>query len=199
MSLAAAHLREAGVDVVLCTGFHQGCGAFIKACRRQGWDVPISNLSSVGSDSLLRLLLKTEREDSAGRLYTKGLVNAQVVPSYDTTSLSGVVAYREAMDQWNPDLPSGAEDSYEISRYSFASLEGYLNARVIGIALQRAGANPTRELFKQALESLDTLDLGIGATISFGPGRHQGLDTVYFNRVQDGRWVPVRDWAQVLV
>ena len=47
----------------------------------------------------------------------------------------------------------------------------------------------------QALESLRNLDLGIGAPLTFGAERHQGLDSVYFTRVEGGRWVPVTDWT----
>ena len=38
------------------------------------------------------------------------------------------------------------------------------------------------------------VDLGIAAPLNFGPERHQGLDSVYFTRVENGRWVPVHDW-----
>ncbi len=198
MSAAVGHLRKAGVEAVLCTGAYQGCGAFIRACREQGWTVPISNVSFVGSDNLLRLLLDTERQDSEGRSYTTNLVNSQVVPSYGDESLPGVVAYRQAMDRWQPRMPAGSDQSYQPSPYSFTSLEGYINARVIGIALQRAGENLTRETFKAGLESLDALDLGIGATINFNSERHQGLDTVYFTRVDGSTWVPVTDWRRVV-
>ena len=55
--------------------------------------------------------------------------------------------------------------------------------------------NPTRASLRQALESLRALDLGIGAPLSFGPERHQGLDSVYFTRVDGGRWAPIADWS----
>src|SRR5438445_13595982 len=55
---AANALRQAGVDVVLCTGAYQGCGAFVRTARDLGWGVPISNVSFVGSDAMLRLLVQ---------------------------------------------------------------------------------------------------------------------------------------------
>ena len=48
---------------------------------------------------------------------------------------------------------------------------------------------------RQALESLKGFDLGIGAALTFGPERHQGLDSVYFTRVDGERWVPITDWT----
>jgi branched-chain amino acid transport system substrate-binding protein len=194
MTIAVKALREAGCDVVLCTGAYQGCGAFVRSARDAGWTVPISNVSFVGSDAMLSLLVKHGR--AKGRDYTRALINSQVVPSYDDTGLPGVVEYRALMDKHNPQMPEAIRDAtYAPQKYSFISLEGYVNARVIVEALRRAGANATRQSFRQALESLRGLDVGIGAPVTFTPERHQGLDSVYFTRVDGERWVPVADWS----
>ena len=103
------------------------------------------------------------------------------------------------MDRHDPPVPEALRDtSYAVQRYSFISLEGFVNAKVIVEALQRTGPQPTRTAFRQALESIRNLDLGIGAALTFGPERHQGLDSVYFTRVEDGRWVPITDWASAI-
>jgi len=194
MGPAVSVLRQAGCDVVLCTGAYQGCGAFVRAARDAGWLVPISNVSFVGSDAMLALLLKQGK--ATGRDYTRALVNSQVVPSYDEASLPGVAEYRALMDKHNPVLPEALRDKiYAPQRYSFISLEGFINAKVVAEGLRRAGANPTRASLRQALESLRNLDLGIGAPLTFGAERHQGLDSVYFTRVESGRWVPITDWT----
>lgn len=194
MGPAVSVLRRAGCDVILCTGAYQGCGAFVRAARDVGWTVPISNVSFVGSDAMLALLLKQGK--AAGRDYTRALVNSQVVPSYDDATLPGVAEYRALMDKHNPVLPEALRDkAYTPQRYSFISLEGFINAKVVAEGLRRAGANPTRASLRQALESLRNLDLGIGAALTFSAERHQGLDSVYFTRVEGGRWVPVTDWT----
>ncbi len=194
MTIAVKALREASCDVVLCTGAYQGCGAFVRSARDAGWTVPISNVSFVGSDAMLSLLVKHGR--AKGRDYARALINSQVVPSYDDVGLPGVAEYRTLMDKHNPQVPEAIRDAtYAPQKYSFISLEGYVNARVIVEALRRAGANATRQSFRQALESLRGLDVGIGAPITFTPERHQGLDSVYFTRVDGERWVPVADWS----
>jgi len=194
---AVAALRQAGCDVVLCTGAYQGCGAFVRSARDASWPVPISNVSFVGSDAMLSLLVKHGR--ATGRDYTRALINSQVVPSYDDLSLPGVVEYQAVIDKHNPAPPDAVRDAgYTFQKHSFISLEGFVNARVVVEALRRAGPNPTRAGFRQALESLKNLDLGIGAPLTFGPERHQGLDSVYFTRVEGERWVPVSDWTVAL-
>jgi ABC-type branched-subunit amino acid transport system substrate-binding protein len=197
MTPAVNALRRAGTDVVLCTGAYQGCGAFVRTARDLGWSVPISNVSFVGSDAMLALLVKHGR--STGRDYTRALVNSQVVPSYDDMSLATVAEYRALMDKHGPAVPEGLRDPhYNVQRYSFISLEGFVNAKVIVESLRRVGPNPTRVTFRQALESLHNVDLGIGAPLNFGPERHQGLDSVYFTRVEGDRWVPIADWASAV-
>ena len=139
MTIAVQALREAGSEVVLCTGAYQGCAAFVRSARDAGWTAPISNVSFVGSDAMLGLLVKHGR--AKGRDYTRALINSQVVPSYDDTVLPGVLEYRALMDKHNPQVPEALRDAaYAPQKYSFISLEGYVNARVIVEALRRAGS-----------------------------------------------------------
>lgn len=197
MSIAVKALREAGTEVALCTGAYQGCAAFVRSARDAGWPVPISNVSFVGSDAMLALLVAHGREK--GRDYTRALVNSQVVPSYDDASLPGVAEYRALMEKHAPQVPAAIRDTaYAQQKYSFISLEGYVNARVIVEALRRAGAQSGRPGLRQALESLRGLDLGIGAPLTFTAERHQGLDNVYFTRVDGDRWVPIADWSAAI-
>jgi branched-chain amino acid transport system substrate-binding protein len=197
MTVQVKTLREAGVDVVLCTGAYQGCGAFIRAVRDARWRVPISNLSFVGSDALLDLLVSHGRR--IGRDYTRGLVNSEVMPAVDDIRLPCVRDYRAAMDRYRPQVPPEFRKADPAPHvFSAIGLEGYTNARVVVEALRRAGPNLTRRSFREALESLRDLDLGIGAPLSFGPQRHQGLDNVYFTAVEEEAWVPVIDWSTVI-
>jgi branched-chain amino acid transport system substrate-binding protein len=197
MAPAVGALRRAGVDVVLCTGAYQGCGAFVRTARDLGWNVPISNLSFVGSDAMLALLVKHGK--TSGKDYTRALVNSQVVPSYDDANLPGVADYRALMDKHSPVVPEALRDpQYAVQRHSFISLEGFVNAKVVVEALRRAGPQPTRVSLRQALESMRNFDVGIGAMVTFGAERHQGLDSVYFTRVDSERWVPIADWASAI-
>src|SRR5205807_6321435 len=72
-------LREAAPDAVICVGAYAACAAFIRDARDSGWDVPIANVSFVGSENLLALLKKAG--DASGKDYMHDLINSQVVPS----------------------------------------------------------------------------------------------------------------------
>jgi ABC-type branched-subunit amino acid transport system substrate-binding protein len=193
MTAAVKALQKASADVVLCTGAYQGCAAFVRAARDLEWGVPITNVSFVGSEAMLRLLGRHGQR--TGKVYTRALINSQVVPSYDEAGLPAVLEYRALMDRHIPAVPDALRDPhYQVEKYSFISLEGFINAKAIVEGLRRAGPNPTRLGFRQALESMKDMNLGIGAPLTFNRERHQGLDAVYFTRVQNERWVPVTDW-----
>jgi branched-chain amino acid transport system substrate-binding protein len=193
MSIAVNHLREADVEIVLCTGAYQGCGAFIRAARDNDWNIPISNVSFVNSDAMLGLLKGASEQN--GKDYTTNLINTQVMPNYDDETLPGVQLYRQLMDKWQPAIPEGLRDpKYTPQPYSFVSLEGFMNARVVVEALRQAGSTPTRSSVYSALETLN-FDLGINAPLTFSPDDHQGLDAVYYTKVENGKWVPILDWS----
>ena len=59
--------------------------------------------------------------------------------------------------------------------------------------LRRAGPDLNRESFIRAIESIRDYDLGIANTLSFSPFDHQGLERVYFTRIEGGRFVLIED------
>ena len=188
-------LRAAKAEAVIMIGSYQACAGFIRDARAGGWEVPMANVSFVGSENLLNLL--AEAGERAGQEYTANLINSQVVPSYEDDSLPAVREYRERMDEYAPAAPEKlVEAGYEPLRYSFVSFEGYLNAKLLVEILKRMGDSPDREGIQEAVEGIEELDLGIGTAVSFGRGRHQGLDTVYYTTVEGERFVPVRDWKE---
>lgn len=187
-------LRNAGVDAIISVGAYAACAGFIRDARNMKWDVPIANVSFVGSEFMINLLLEEERK--TGVSYTKNLINSQVVPSYEDTGLPAVRLYRELMDRYNPLPPSDLmEKDYKILKYSFVSFEGFLNAKLMVEILKKLGKEPKRQEIKKAAESIKNLDVGIDEKISFSPKKHQALDKVYYTTVKDGKFVPIRDWS----
>jgi ABC-type branched-subunit amino acid transport system substrate-binding protein len=187
-------LRQAEPDAVIAVGAYAACAGFVRDARDVGWSVPIANLSFVGSESLLAQL--RDAGERRGRDYTHGLVNAQVVPSYEDLSLPAVVAYREDMAAHAPQLEPGfAPPTYRPLLHSFASFEGWLNAKLLAEILRRAGGARSPARLREVAEGIGTLDLGIGTPVGFSAHDHQGLDRVYLTTVEEGRFVPLHDPA----
>ncbi|MGL1862778.1 MAG: ABC transporter substrate-binding protein [Pseudodesulfovibrio sp.] len=181
-------IQRSRPDVVLSIGSYAACAAFVRDARDMGFNVPIANVSFVGSENMLALLQQAGTDN--GFDYTKNLINTQVVPSYEDLSLPAVREYRALMDTMQPDPPSEADPSYKPLKYSFTGFEGFLNSKVMAVILKRLDESPKLGL-AGAAESLHDIDLGIDTNVSFSPDNHQGLDRVYFTTVRDGSFVHV--------
>ncbi len=189
-----ALLQAEQPDAIISVGAYEACAAFIRDARRAGLNVPIANVSFVGSESLLGLLVRQGRED--GKNYTANLVNSQVVPSYENLALPAVREYRDLMSK-NPTVPADLSASdYQPLPSSFVSFEGFFNARLLVEILNRLGDHPTRARIAGAVAGIQNFDLGMGPPITFADGRNQGAEAIYYTTVEGGRFVPIRDWKE---
>jgi branched-chain amino acid transport system substrate-binding protein len=188
-----AILQEVHPDAIISVGAYAACAAFIRDARKAGLTVPIANVSFVGSESMLQLLIAASKQDV--RDYTANLVNSQVVPSYEEANAPVVEEYRALMDKYHPSTPASLADAdYKPLPYSFVSLEGFLNAKLLVEVLKRMGAHPVRAKIEETVAGIDGFELGMGRPISFAPPRNQGSDAIYYTTVENGRFVPIRDW-----
>ena len=186
-------LQKADPDAVVCIGSYAACAAFARDAVNLGLEVPMANLSFVGSENLLKLLLESLPDAEP---YTRLLVNSQVVPSYEDVTIPAVREYRDLMGRYDPQAPEELiKEPYTPFPHSFVSLEGFLDAKLMVEVLRRLGDRPSRQGLESAVFSVEDFDLGIGERVSFGPGRRQGLHKVYYTVVEDGRFVTLYDWG----
>jgi ABC-type branched-subunit amino acid transport system substrate-binding protein len=194
MKEQVAILRAAKVDAVISIGAYAAAAGFVRDAVDAGWDVPIANVSFVGSESMLQLLL--EESKKTGKDYTRRLVNSQVVPSYEDQTLPAVREYRELTAKYAPAPPPGFGESSGPPALSFVGFEGFLNAKLMVEILRRMGSAPDALQLRDTVEGIQDFDLGIASPATFGPGRNQGLYTVYYTLVENGRFVPLRPGAR---
>ncbi|KAB2901692.1 MAG: ABC transporter substrate-binding protein, partial [Burkholderiaceae bacterium] len=107
-----------------------------------------------------------------------GMAITQVVP-LPTNAVVPVV--REFLQAWKA-IGAQGEPSH-------LALEGYINARVCCEALQRAGRNPTRAAFIDAMWSIRKWDLGGFEINATGPGRNASRFVELTLVGRDGRFV----------
>ena len=187
-------LSEAKPDAIITIGAYAASAAFIRDARDAGLDIPICNLSFVGSENLLQHL--SDLEKKTGKNYTENLINSQTVPSYEDTSLNAVRNYRNVMTDNPPAPPEGFGEGYKPLQFSFISFEGYLNAKVMTEIIKRMMLREHFGSLYAATLSIRNLDIGIGTEINFGRGKHQGLDEIYYTTVSNGKFVPVKNWKR---
>jgi ABC-type branched-subunit amino acid transport system substrate-binding protein len=186
-------LKAANPDAIISVGSYAAVAAFIRDARDGGLEVPIANVSFVGSNALLNLLIMMGKRN--GKVYTGKLVNSQVVPSYEDTSIPAVDEYRKMMKRYGPIQQTSLTDlATDSEGLSFVSFEGFLNAKLLVEVLRRAGDMPQRDQIRRAAESVKDFDIGLPERVSFTATRHQALNRVYFTTVKDGNFVPLTSW-----
>lgn len=165
-------IAASGAEAVVMIGTYEPCARFIRLARGQDFHPIFYNVSFVGADELARRL------GEAG----EGVIVSQVVPPPELSDrlpdLRGVKEYVALLKRYFP-----------ADRPNFVGLEGYVNARVLVEGLRRAGRNLDRDRFISAIESIRDLDIGIANRLSFSPLDHQGLEQVYFTRIENGHFV----------
>lgn len=135
--------------VIVCLG---GTAAlFIQALRKAGNNSTVYGLSLAATAANIQKL---------GPL-SRGLGLSIVVPSPFSQKFEVVRQYRLDMQA------SG------VTELALTSMEGYINARVLGEALRKAGRGVTRQTLLASLEKIEGLDLG-GLRISYGAGNREG-------------------------
>jgi branched-chain amino acid transport system substrate-binding protein len=169
-------VRAANPDAVVVVGPYAPVAEILKEAHSTGWHPLFLTVSFVGTEALIK---------EAGH-DADGLVITQVVPPYDRLDLPSVKLYRESIEKYFP----GSEPS-------FVSLEGFADAMVVVEGLKRAGADVTREKFIEGIESIHSMDIGLGPALklSYGPEDHKGFDKVYATVVEGGHPVLLDDWT----
>lgn len=84
----------------------------------------------------------------------------------------------------------------ELRRTPFNALAGVAFLEPFLEGLRRAGRDLSRERFVQAMESLDNWDGELLTGVTFGPGRRQGIRSIYLSQYRSGRPVRLTDWIE---
>ena len=151
VTASVAEILKAQPEAIVQISAYKSSAAFIKLARNQSFSGQFFNVSFVGAKTL------ADELGEAG----SGVVISQVVP-FPFQATSGLSReYQQRMTE------SGQKE------FDFASLEGFLAAKVLVEGLKRAGRNLTREGLITALETLKDYNLG-GIAINYSAKSHEG-------------------------
>jgi ABC-type branched-subunit amino acid transport system substrate-binding protein len=163
-------LKRAEPEAVVMVGPYKPCAEFIKLARKTDFNPAFVNISFVGAGALAKEL----GPDG------KGVIVSQVVPFPWDASLKVVADYHAALK---------AADAK--AEPEFVSLEGYLVGRLTIAALEKVGANPTRESLLKTIKETGKFDIG-GLPMTYGPEKNEGMDKVFMTVIQaDGSFKAV--------
>lgn len=177
-------IRQSRAEAVVMIGTSDPCARFIRAALDSDFAPIFYMVSFVGAKELVKSL---EGEAVAGRQ----IIMSQVVPPPVDGQGEVSDSAREFVQLLRQYYPGEEPTS--------VGFEGYINARVLVEALQRAGRDLTRRRFLDAISSMRDFSLGRDLQLSFGPDDHQGMDSVYFTRLDGSRFVQFADWSSARV
>jgi len=168
--MALSTMVEQQPDAIVLAGTNAPVVEFIKQARGLGVKAQFATLSFVGTERLL------ENLGSAGQ----GVLISQVVPyPGDNSDWKIVGSCRKALkQQLNAPL-------------NFTSFEACISARLLVLALEKAGPQLSREALRNSLESMRALDLD-GMAINFSADNHQASDRVFLTQIRNGKIVQIR-------
>jgi branched-chain amino acid transport system substrate-binding protein len=170
----ALKLKESGADTVILYPTTTHGALILKEMATHGYR-PAVMASFTLADPLMFTL--------AGELWEGAYVNVagQVGPLTAPQAMRTI----EILTKFEPTL-KGKE---------YAGLYGAVSLMLAVEGLKRAGRDLTRDRFVAAMETItDFRGEGIGAPISFGPGRRHGLNAVMLMRAEKGKLLPVSGW-----
>lgn len=165
--LLSAHTPRA----VVMVGAYAPCAKFIKLCRESGINPLFLGVSFVGSSSLASALGSTNAQ----------VIVTQVVPHPSDAALPLIADYRADLEACSPAAVP-----------TFTSLEGYIAARILILALGRIDGPPTRENIVDALEGLGRFDLGMREPLDLEPSKHQACHRIWPTVMSGHDFVPFR-------
>jgi branched-chain amino acid transport system substrate-binding protein len=165
--------QKPAMKAVILIGPYRSVAKFIEKAHDVLPNLIYATISSVGSSSLAAEL------SLLGPKYTNGVIITQGVPSVAGYS-SLVLDYKNALAKY---FPGEAPD--------YTSLEGYVGASVLIQALKQTTPLDTERLV-DTLEAMRSLDLGLGAPLSFGRAEHQASHKIWGTALdQNGTYEPI--------
>ena len=157
-----AVLKDRGrAQAIVMVPTYKAAAKFIERVVNGGFKPIFASVSFVGATAF------AEELGVLGPRYTEGVIVTQVVP-LPTSNATFVMRYRYLLKR----LSTGESPD-------FVSLEGYVAGLVLAEGLRRTGRALDTERLVDTLETIRGLDLGIGATINFGPSEHQGSHKIW--------------------
>ncbi len=159
-----ATMLEANPDAIVMVGPYAPLATFIKEARATGLKSQLATVSFVGTDNLVSAVGKDG----------DGVVISQVVPFPSDTDLALTRDCGEIVKKHSGEA------------LGFVNFDGCITAKLMVLALERAGRNVSRDTLIATLQGFKTVDLG-GLPLSLGEGDHQALKQVFMTQIRDGK------------
>jgi ABC-type branched-subunit amino acid transport system substrate-binding protein len=169
-------LQALGPDAVVMALYPAQARKVMEARASLGWAVRMVSSGPLTDEQYLDL----------GEGRSDGTLGFCHYPDPETAQGRGLDEYRKAMKKYFPDQ--------RLNRYS---LYGYVFGKLVVEGITRAGKDPTRERFIDAMESIRDWDSGgILPRVSFSKENHHAQRAGFVCELEGGRFLPRTDWIE---
>ena len=169
-------LRRAHADAIIMAVYPAGARRIVEAKATLDYDVRLVSSGPLTDEQYFNI--------EGG--YAEGTTGFCHYPDPNVSDLPGIVRYRELMARHFPDHP--------VNRYS---LYGYVMGSLVIEGLERAGPDLTRDVFLDAMESIENWDSGgIMPPVTFSPENHHAQTAGFICELKDGRFEALTDWIE---
>jgi ABC-type branched-subunit amino acid transport system substrate-binding protein len=157
-------------DAIVMIGAYKACSYFIKRAKKDPnmENALFCNISFVGSYPLMKSLNND----------TKNVIISQVVPLPWDRSNKLVEEYQELFAKEYPD-----------DTFGFVSLEGFIAAKIVSLALLNS-KNITRDEFVQSILNLQQNSID-GIKLNFAPTSNQGSNLVLLTKFENNKFIVI--------
>lgn len=164
-------LKNSGCEMLAIGTIIKDTILLYSSARKAGWDVPV-----IGNMVVLHPLIAEAADGNMEGLYS---ASPLVVPDFSAPGEEN--AWRRA---WYQKYKARFNEEPSVQ-----SQIGYVIADLTIKAMESAGQELTTEKMLGGLEQIRNYEDPFGGpTLSFGPEKHQGSDSVYLSQVVDGKW-----------
>ncbi len=165
-------LKNSGCEVLFIGTIVTDTIQLYTAARKAGWDVPI-----IGNMVVQHPLIAASADGGMEGLYSAGPI---VNPDYTSEEYDG---------QWLREWYDSYVERFGQEPVAQAQV-GYITADLMIRAMKGAGRDLTTGKMLAELEKIRSyVDPFGGPTLSFGPDKHQGSDSLFLAQIIDGKWV----------
>ena len=153
--------RRSTLKAVIMVATYRAAAKLIEKTRDDLPGLIFTDVSGVGSTSLADELMLL------GPKYAAGMIVTQVVPAVESFS-TAALDYKTALGKFFP----GEKPDY-------VSFEAYLTTNLLIEGLKKAGPQLDTEKLVDALESLHTIDMGLGTSLGYTLTEHQASHKIW--------------------
>lgn len=165
-------LKNSGCEILFLGTIVKDTILLYTTARKAGWDVPIA-----GNMVVMNPLIAEAADGGMDGLYSAGPI---VMADFESPGEEN--RWRR---EWYARYKARFNDEPNVQ-----SQIGYVTADLMIRAIEAAGPELTTEKMLAELEKIRNYEDPFGGpTLSFGPDKHQGSDSLYLSQVVDGRWV----------